>query len=84
MFYDLESSKWILQSLRDPKMFIRTVEKLPEDLPIGTHDWEIPETDALCKKKIGDVVELTMSQCYPNMYTCNNGDCITLRYKDLL
>ena len=80
MYYDAQSTKWRLQSLRDPMKYIQTVERLPEDLPIGTHDWEVTQDDTMCKLKKGKVLELTISQCYPNMYTCNNGDCIILRY----
>ena len=79
MYYDDMSTKWRLQSLRDPEKYIQTVERLPEELPIGTHDWEVTKDDTMCKLKTGQVLELTISQCYPNMYTCNNGDCIVLR-----
>ncbi len=79
MYYDLENHRWRLQSLRDPNKYILTVERLEEDLPIGTHNWQVLVDDAICRLKKGQILELTMSQCYPNMYTCNNGDCITLR-----
>ena len=35
----------------------------------------------MCKLKMDSILELTMSQGYPNMYTCNNGDCIILSSK---
>lgn len=78
MFYDKISSKWIVQSLRTPERYIQTVERLPEILPIGTHEWEITSDDAMCKLKKDKTMELTISQCFPNKYTCNNGDCIDL------
>lgn len=80
MYFDKDTFKWRLQSLRDPLKYIQTVSRLPEDLPIGTHNWEVSEDDTMCKLRKGQILELTMSQCFPNKYTCNNGDCIDLRY----
>lgn len=37
------------------------------------------EDYAICKLGKHQTLELTISQCYPNKYTCNNGDCIDLR-----
>lgn len=75
------TGKWRLQTMREnPTKYVETVEILSEELPIGSYNWDVAENDALCKLKKGKILELTMSQCYPNMYTCNNGDCITLRY----
>ena len=80
MYYEKSSAKWILQSLHMPQKYIQTLERLPEELPIGTHNWQITLEDAMCGLKANESMELTISQCYPNMYTCNNGDCIELRY----
>ena len=82
MYYEKSSAKWILQSLHMPQKYIQTLERLPEELPIGTHNWQITMEDAMCGLKANESMELTISQCYPNMYTCNNGDCIELRYSD--
>ena len=46
---------------------------------LGTHVWEVTEDFAICKLMKNQTLELTFSQCYPNKYTCNNGDCINLR-----
>ena len=79
-FFNQIIGKWRLQTLRDnPTKYVRTVEILSEELPIGSYNWVVSEDDAICKKKRGSVLELTMSQCFPNKYTCNNGDCIILR-----
>ena len=80
-FFLTLTGKWRLQTMREnPTKYVETVEILSEELPIGSYNWDVAENDALCKLKKGKILELTMSQCYPNMYTCNNGDCITLRY----
>ena len=80
-FFSTLTGKWRLQTMREnPTKYVETVEILSEELPIGSYNWDVAENDALCKLKKGKILELTMSQCYPNMYTCNNGDCITLRY----
>ena len=59
---------------------IQTVAELDEDLPIGTHVWEVTNDFAICKLRQNQTLELTISQCYPDKYTCNNGDCIALAY----
>ncbi len=40
MYYDNVSRRWKLESLRDPAKKIQTANRLPEELPIGTHDWQ--------------------------------------------
>ena len=80
MRYHKETKKWRLQSLRNPLQMIQTVAELDEDLPIGTHVWEVTQDNAICKLRQNQTLELTISQCYPDKYTCNNGDCITLRF----
>ena len=37
MFYEEATAKWIVQSLRNPERFVRTSNRLPEDLPIGNN-----------------------------------------------
>jgi hypothetical protein len=69
-----------MQSLLSPHIWIATQLKLPSEIPIGTHNWEVTTENGLCDQQIGHVTELTFSQCYPNKYTCNSGHCIPLRY----
>ena len=80
MRYHKGTKKWRLQSLRNPLNMIQTVAELDEDLPIGTHVWEVTNDFAICKLRQNQTLELTISQCYPDKYTCNNGDCIALAY----
>ena len=68
-----------LRSLRDPEnLFLITEKQLSESLPIGTYTW-IVGGGKFCEHKPGDFILLTFSKCFPNMYTCDSGECIDLR-----
>ncbi len=69
----------MLQSLRDTTKYLNMTDKIPEILPIGTHDWQSGADVAICGKDPPEKHELTFSRCYPNMYSCDSGDCIPLR-----
>ncbi len=36
---------------------------------------------ALCNADADTEVQLTFSMCYPDMYSCDSGHCIPLRFK---
>ncbi len=73
IYYNKELNRWTLQSLRHPELNA-TMENA-EVLPMGTHMWE-PD---MCDPDVKSPKELTLSRCFPNMYTCNDGTCIPLR-----
>ncbi len=75
IYYDSSIEKWRLQSLKEPDKYVWTAK-----FPLGTSVWEIVTENGLCSKKPNSTMELTMSLCYPNKYTCNSGDCIPLAY----
>ena len=81
IYFNATTSKWKIQSLRDPSKFIESVGDLSNLIPVGTYSWKTASEDALCGKKSGFEKKLTFSQCYPNKYTCNSGDCIPLHQK---
>ena len=66
--------KWILQSVLEPKMILET----QDEFPIGTNEWELGADDALCHQLKGYKQILTLSQCYPDKFTCSSGHCIPL------
>ena len=66
--------KWILQSVLEPEMML----ELEDEFPIGTHEWKLKKDDALCDQEKGYKRRLTLSQCYPDKFTCNSGHCIPL------
>ena len=78
MYFDLETNRWRLQSMRKPHKFLIMENKNPKVLPIGTHNWEIGSDVAACNKDVGAIHELTFSQCTENLYTCSSGECIDL------
>ena len=65
--------------MRDPSKYLLLKHKNPRVYPIGTHTWALGSDNALCAMKKEELVELSLSICYPNKYTCNNGGCIDLR-----
>ena len=71
---------WYMRSLRDPSnMYLHTEKQLTESLPVGTYNWVVGGTLGFCEKEKGDLMELTLSKCFPNSYTCDSGECIELR-----
>ena len=79
IYFDEKEKKWKLQSLRDPSKYLLLKHKNPRVYPIGTHTWALGSDNAICAKKKQELIKLSLSICYPNKYTCNNGGCIDLR-----
>ena len=77
MYFDVANDSWRIQSLRNPKRFL--LIELPKlEIPFGTRMWTVGSHSALCGKDGGQTHKLTFSLCYPEMYTCNDGSCISL------
>ena len=54
------------------------LELANSDFPMGRKIWNLNKGKSFCNNKIGDSVELTFSQCYPDKFTCDSGQCIPL------
>ena len=80
IYYDKESSKWVLESLLEPDYKIVTRGKWPNQIPIGSYEWRVIAENGVCQKPEQSVHRLTFSQCFPNLFTCDTGHCIKLRY----
>ncbi|XP_070000776.1 uncharacterized protein [Penaeus vannamei] len=65
------SSAWVIVSRRHPGIRASMVMENPEEYPIGLHTWEV-EGDACGKEK----VQLQLTSCNRDEFTCNNGSCI--------
>ena len=53
--------------------------ELPSDrIPIGRQKWRTLQEKNVCNHRIGDEIQLTLSQCYPGKFTCGSGICIPL------
>ena len=79
IFFNPTSNRWRMQSLRDPTKYLETKNKLPDNLPIGTHIWSVMMENGICKLNPSETHELTFTNCFPNKYTCDSGHCILLR-----
>ena len=79
IFFDNATDRWIMESLRDSTKFLATTNKLPDNLPMGTHVWSVMSENAICKLNTSQTHELTFTTCFPNKYTCDSGHCIPLR-----
>lgn len=80
IYFNSTTERWVLQSLRKVHKFLMMEADKPDiDLPLGTHRWVLGAERAMCGKGDGDVVEMTLSRCFPNKYTCDQGFCIPLR-----
>ncbi|XP_045119593.1 uncharacterized protein LOC123509383 isoform X2 [Portunus trituberculatus] len=60
---------WVIESRLYPNLRARILEKV--DYPLGLHKWEV-EGDKCRHKK----VELLLTACRKNEFTCNDGTCI--------
>ena len=81
IFYDAESNKWKIQSLINPDRYLETEMKMPNSVPLGTVSWKTGTENSLCGYPDGFVTSMTLSQCFPNKYTCDSGHCIDLHQK---
>ena len=85
--YNNITEKWTLSSLANEEMSLSTVKKMAFNVPLGSHEWVVEAEGAHCFHSANTTVRLTFSDCYPNKYTCNNGQCIPLRsvyFQDVL
>ena len=76
IYFNATLNKWVIRSIRDTEKYLVSNDLDPNDLPLGTHLWQLGTENSLCGKKAGHVMKLTFSTCYPNKYTCDSGHCI--------
>ena len=48
------------------------------DFPMGRQKWDLIQGDTICNKDIGSSIQLTLSLCYPDKFTCDSGECVPL------
>ena len=60
---------------------METNGKMPNSIPLGTVSWKTGTENSLCGYPDGYVTSMTLSQCFPNKYTCDSGHCIELHQK---
>ncbi len=81
IYFDSEQNRWRLQSLLNPDKYLLMTDKNPRILPMGTHKWTLETPGAICNLEKGEKRILTLSRCFPDMYTCDTGHCIDLSNK---
>ena len=54
------------------------ISEFEDEFPIGTNEWKLKKDDAICNQEKGTKLRLTLSQCYPDKFTCRSGHCIPL------
>ncbi|XP_040564481.2 uncharacterized protein [Lepeophtheirus salmonis] len=88
IFYD-GTERWKLESLRRPDKFL-TLSRAESinGFPIGRHKWEfVPENVdneslVICNlESQNPSMYLTLSNCYPEKFTCDSGSCIPVAEK---
>ena len=72
---ECETGKWYLQSLIKPEFML---ELSNDYFPMGRQKWNLAQGKTFCKYEIGNLIDLTISQCYPGKFTCDSGQCIQL------
>ena len=78
IYYD-NTNRWRIESLRYPEKFLQLSVRNSFNLyPIGRLDWISETNEFLCDLLPGEKINLTLSDCYPNMFTCDDGQCVKL------
>ena len=55
------------------------LELTNSDFPMGRQKWNLVQgKKTICNYQIENPTQLTFSQCYPNKFTCDSGQCIPL------
>ena len=68
------TGNWILSSVLSNSSYATVMSKSGINYPIGRQEWNIYH-DA-CNFGDNVTVNLTLTACQENMFTCDNGDCI--------
>ena len=80
IYFDKEKNKWKLVSHTPPFLHLLMDRSGLNVVPVGRNTWKIMSGDGeLCGKSDNSSISLTLSSCFPNKFTCDNGDCIQLR-----
>lgn len=64
---------WIIKSMIEPKCVLQL--ESDAKFPIGRYQWTLSEN---CPGST-ESLNLSFSICYPNLFSCDSGDCIDLR-----
>ena len=57
------------------------LELIDGKIPIGSQKWKLLKEKAACNQHIDNSIQLTLSQCNSDEFTCHSGDCISLEDK---
>ncbi|KAK4287699.1 hypothetical protein Pmani_039234, partial [Petrolisthes manimaculis] len=77
--WDTIDKGWVLGSLKTPSAEARWKPESPDQYPFGTHPWTL--SGEVCGFRAGEVINLTLSVCSRDQYTCADGNCIDLRQR---
>ena len=83
IFVDAVDGKWTLQSLKNPGK-ISKLDIPNTRYPIGRHQWKVQNNDTqfgICGLENGGFHLLTFSDCHPEKFTCNSGQCVEIKQK---
>ena len=80
MYFDWEINQWKIESHIPPFPYLLMDNTGSNVSPIGRNSWKIVSTlENICGHVANTTIDLTLSSCYPDKFTCDNGDCIPLR-----
>ena len=52
-----------------------------DQYPFGTHSWTISGSGEMCGRRAGEQVNLTLSVCLDDQFTCVDGTCVSLEQR---
>ncbi|XP_059086853.1 uncharacterized protein LOC131883401 isoform X1 [Tigriopus californicus] len=86
IYFNDTDQTWVLASLRSPgKRSLVRNDAFKTGFPLGRTPWTLlntnPDQKGICNLRNGEQHFLAFSDCYPDRFTCTNGECIDLEQK---
>ena len=76
IYFDSNDGRWTIQSLRNPQKISKLINDGSTDgTPIGRQNW-ITIGNGICDLESDSKHVLTLTNCSPDQFSCDAGDCI--------
>ncbi|XP_050732358.1 uncharacterized protein LOC127006450 [Eriocheir sinensis] len=80
--WEAKSEAWVLASLKEAGLEVQWAPASTDighnQYPFGTHTWTLGGPGELCGRRSGDTLNLTLSVCTDDQFTCVDGTCVHL------
>ena len=73
--YNTTLSQWVLKDNYD---VTATIDASQSSLALGKHNWTIARDSVACSKETSYTIEMKLSACYEEEFTCDDGQCVRI------